>query len=183
MVQKIDQGKFRLDTGTGYIYAYEPTHPLANLAGKVYEHRYVVWLRNGGSLGEDLHVHHIDFDRANNESSNLQEMSAEEHIKLHKGEFTTTSVVCARCGITFGVDPQRLKRSCSGKVFCSKDCNKLYSRRFEVNREDLHKMVWTMPTVEVAKLFGVSDKAIEKRCKLLGVEKPPRGFWAKQRSK
>jgi len=27
--------------------------------------------------------------------------------------------------------------------------------------------------------FDVSDKAIEKRCKRLGVIKPPRGYWAK----
>jgi hypothetical protein len=31
----------------------------------------------------------------------------------------------------------------------------------------------------VAASFDVSDKAIEKRCKLLGVPKPPRGYWAK----
>ena len=37
-----------------------------------------------------------------------------------------------------------------------------------------------MPVTEVAKLFGVSDQAVEKRCKLLGVKKPPRGYWAKR---
>jgi len=31
-------------------------------------------------------------------------------------------------------------------------------------------------------MFGVSSKAIEKRCKLFGVDKPPRGYWAKRRS-
>ena len=36
-----------------------------------------------------------------------------------------------------------------------------------------------MSTVRVAKLLGVSDVAIAKRCKLLGIEKPPRGYWAK----
>jgi hypothetical protein len=40
-------------------------------------------------------------------------------------------------------------------------------------------MVWQMPTTEVASIFGVSDKAVEKRCKLLGIPKPPRGYWAK----
>lgn len=48
-----------------------------------------------------------------------------------------------------------------------------------VSNEELAKLVWTMPTVEVAKLFGVSDVAIAKRCKKYGIPKPPKGFWAK----
>jgi len=53
-------------------------------------------------------------------------------------------------------------------------------RKFDVEPEELKKLVWSMPTSAVSKMFGVSDKAIEKRCKLLGVEKPPRGYWTKQ---
>lgn len=41
-------------------------------------------------------------------------------------------------------------------------------------------MVWKMSTVKVAHHYGVSDKAVEKRCKKYGIEKPPRGYWAKQ---
>ena len=40
-----------------------------------------------------------------------------------------------------------------------------------------------MPTSQVAKIFNVSDKAIEKRCKKFGIEKPPRGYWAKKEAK
>jgi hypothetical protein len=29
----------------------------------------------------------------------------------------------------------------------------------------LEKLVWEMPTPDVAMLFGVSDKAVQKRCK------------------
>jgi hypothetical protein len=43
----------------------------------------------------------------------------------------------------------------------------------------LTELVWSMPTVEVANLFGVSDVAVAKRCDRLGVPKPPRGFWRK----
>jgi hypothetical protein len=46
-------------------------------------------------------------------------------------------------------------------------------------RLELTKLVWSKPTVSVAEQLGVSDKAIEKRCKRLGVSKPPVGFWAK----
>ena len=35
------------------------------------------------------------------------------------------------------------------------------------------------PTVRIAKMLGVSDVAIGKRCKRLGIEKPGRGYWSK----
>lgn len=58
-------------------------------------------------------------------------------------------------------------------------CDYKPARKFEVSKEELEKLVWEMPTTHVCKLFNVSDKAISKRCKLLGIEKPPRGYWTK----
>jgi hypothetical protein len=52
-------------------------------------------------------------------------------------------------------------------------------RKFNPLKEDLEKLVWELPTLHVAKMFGVSDKAIDKRCKLLGIQKPGRGYWTK----
>jgi hypothetical protein len=43
----------------------------------------------------------------------------------------------------------------------------------------LRELVWSMPTIEVGDLFGVSDVAIGKLCTRLNVPKPPRGFWRK----
>ena len=45
--------------------------------------------------------------------------------------------------------------------------------------ETLEKLLWEKPTSQFAKDLGVSDKAIEKHCKKLGLKKPPRGYWAK----
>lgn len=45
--------------------------------------------------------------------------------------------------------------------------------------KELERMVWTMPSTQVADLFGVSDVAVAKRCKSSGIAKPPLGFWAK----
>jgi Zn-finger nucleic acid-binding protein len=44
---------------------------------------------------------------------------------------------------------------------------------------DLLRLVWRTSTVRVAAEMGLSDKALEKRCKRAHVPKPPRGFWAK----
>lgn len=63
--------------------------------------------------------------------------------------------------------------------FCSQECSHKYQQKFRISKEDLSKLVWEMSTVKVAEKFGVSDKAIEKRCKKLGIEKPPRGYWNK----
>jgi hypothetical protein len=48
------------------------------------------------------------------------------------------------------------------------------------DRERLYEEVWSEPTQQVAKRYGVSDVAIAKACALLGVPKPPRGYWAKK---
>ena len=50
-----------------------------------------------------------------------------------------------------------------------------------VSDEELKKLLWEKPTIEVATQLGVTDSAIGKRCKTRGIEKPPRGYWAKTR--
>lgn len=50
------------------------------------------------------------------------------------------------------------------------------------SKDQLEKLVWEESTVKLSKKFGVSDKAIEKWCKFYGINKPPRGYWAKKYS-
>ena len=45
--------------------------------------------------------------------------------------------------------------------------------------EELLGLVWSRPTSQAAQELGLSDKAIEKQCRIWNVPKPPRGFWAK----
>jgi hypothetical protein len=47
------------------------------------------------------------------------------------------------------------------------------------NKEELIKLVWSVPSVKIAKMFGISAKAVEKWCKFEKISKPPRGYWAK----
>jgi hypothetical protein len=46
-------------------------------------------------------------------------------------------------------------------------------------REELFDLVWSKPTVQVARALGISDAAVGKLCRKLQVPKPPRGYWAK----
>lgn len=58
---------------------------------------------------------------------------------------------------------------------------RINSRKVErPSKEDLQRLVWEKPTTHIARDFGVSDKAVEKWCKAYDIEKPTRGYWAKQ---
>lgn len=41
--------------------------------------------------------------------------------------------------------------------------------------------VWEEPTSKISEQLGVSDKAVEKFCKKYKIEKPPRGYWMKNK--
>lgn len=43
--------------------------------------------------------------------------------------------------------------------------------------EELHTLVWSKPITQLAVDLGVSDVAIHKWCRQLGVEKPPKGYF------
>lgn len=62
---------------------------------------------------------------------------------------------------------------------CSKACHTTWQSKFEVSADELLLAVWAEPVTTVAASFDVSDKAIEKRYKLLGVPNPPHGYWGK----
>ena len=50
-------------------------------------------------------------------------------------------------------------------------------------KEDLQKLLWEIPTIQIARRYNVSDNAIAKWAKSYGIEKPPRGYWAKKAAK
>lgn len=164
----------------GYQYFCDSSHPLAYENGAVYYHRHVVSIREGRWLGPDEHVHHKDENRLNNSPENLEILTPEEHLRCHSLDgrgFPAKKhfYKCKRCPKVY------CSNSTGNKYFCSDKCSKLASRKFEITKDELEKLVWQYPTTKVAKIFGVSDKAIEKRCRLLGVEKPPRGYWSSKK--
>jgi hypothetical protein len=48
-----------------------------------------------------------------------------------------------------------------------------------LSREDLYELAWSKPLSTLAKDFGISDVALAKRCKRLGIPVPGRGYWAR----
>lgn len=85
------------------------------------------------------------------------------------------TIPCAICDAPIKTCQSHVPR----RATCSKPCRVSWQRKFEIEPDELLLAVWTEPVTSVAASFDVSDKAIEKRCKRLGVVKPPRGYWAK----
>lgn len=52
-------------------------------------------------------------------------------------------------------------------------------RVFDPTKEHLESLIWTKPTSKLSKELGISDVLMTRRCKELGVAKPPRGYWEK----
>lgn len=157
------------------MYCYMPESEYANGAGKVMEHVYVMCQSIGRKLESNECVHHIDHNRANNDISNLMLMTNSEHAKLHAEEKYGPPQVrnCDNCGEEVYGRIRYLKK------YCSYTCAGAASRRLNITKEELEKLVWEMPTSRLSKILGVSDVAIAKRCKKLGITKPPRGYWEK----
>jgi hypothetical protein len=52
--------------------------------------------------------------------------------------------------------------------------------RDRITREQLYAEIWAEPAIKVAERYGVSDVAVAKWCRRLGVPRPGRGYWACQ---
>jgi hypothetical protein len=50
---------------------------------------------------------------------------------------------------------------------------------FRLTREQLYDLVWSEPMWRLCKHFGISDVAIAKQCRKIGVPLPERGYWNK----
>jgi hypothetical protein len=55
----------------------------------------------------------------------------------------------------------------------------MYGNPVVLERAKLYAEVWTDPVCTVAKRYGISDVALAKNCRKLGIPLPPRGYWAK----
>ncbi|QAY80396.1 hypothetical protein ETR14_27535 (plasmid) [Sphingosinicella sp. BN140058] len=54
-----------------------------------------------------------------------------------------------------------------------------FSAWHSVSDDELRRLLWSMPTVHVARQFDVSDVAVHKAARSRHIANPPRGFWAK----
>ena len=74
--------KFRLDKKTGYYLSTQVIN------GKRKRLHVYVWECSNGEIPTGCVIHHIDHDKSNNDISNLELLTEEEHIQRHKEEIT-----------------------------------------------------------------------------------------------
>jgi len=93
-------------------------------------------------------------------------------------------IVCPMCNATLPTHAGKNIKNKKPKVLKVRPKERLELRKvIRPSKEELHKLLWESPTVQIAKLYGVSDKAVEKWVKSYDLQKPPRGHWTKVKSK
>lgn len=167
------------DKTLGYLYFMDQSHPLSDKKGRVWHHRHVASEKIGRLVRADEIVHHLDENRSNNDPDNLEVMTNTEHARRHAAEkgFCSVAAKCEVCGTEYTIKQSIYNQR--NKQTCGRACYDASTRRFDVTADELRRLVWSMPTTAVAKQLGVSDVAVGKRCKILGIKKPPPGHHRK----
>lgn len=156
-----------------YFYFCDKEHPLGDKNGIVYYHRHVASEKLGRWLEPYEHVHHLDGDRSNNNSDNIVVLSASEHARKHHSFLKPISCANVDCRKVFTPHASHTR-------YCSIRCSKL-SKFIPIDVEKLRDQIWKIPSKIIAKNLGISDSGLIKICRRNGIEKPPRGYWAKIR--
>ena len=160
-------------------YFHAPGHPLAGKApnsgffGWVRASRHVASVKVGRWLTSSELVRFQDGNLDNLDPANLEVVTRSEFQRDVSNKSAKVPLVCPVCGNTFF-------ETASHAIFrrtCSPECLAKWVRRFDPDPDELAHLVWEESTLSLAKAFGVSDKAISKRCLRLGISKPPRGYW------
>lgn len=123
-----------------------------------------------------LEIDHIDGNWKNNNPDNLRFLCPNCHSQTPNFYNTKHPDYFKYCACGKQINKNSLR--CSK---CNNRLDKLYLRKAErPTFEVLQKLVYEKPIEQIAKDFGLSDKAIHKWCERLNIQKPKRGYWLKK---
>lgn len=71
-------------------------------------------------------------------------------------------------------------KKCKSSKMC-KDCNKRLHWKDKPNKEEFEKMLFETPITELSKRWNISQRSIERLCKIYSITPPGRGYWSKQK--
>ena len=114
---------------------------------------------------------HREFHAGLISSDKIKEIYEKKWENIPKIYVAPTPEKCICC------DKARAKHS----RYCSHECAvKNKKRKLTVTKEELLKLIETVPLEKIGKMFGVSGKAVKKRCNVLGITtRFGRGSWTK----
>lgn len=132
---------------------------------------------------------HIEVHAKWREASTLRH---ERLIGPPKRHMLPVEVCCAWCSKPKKVPHSVAERS--ARHFCDKTCKGLFSRKPQATKKPrahadypddqvLQIRVWEEPATKLAASIGVTSVALKKWCRRRGIQTPPRGYWAKARSR
>ena len=82
-------------------------------------------------------------------------------------------IQCPHCGQPFSIYlTHRFQRSSHNRP-----CDDPVAQKFEIEQAELSQLVWELPLPQIASLYGVSERAVAKRCRALGIIFPDSGYW------
>ncbi len=182
----------------GYIAIYFPEHPRAyNSNGCVYEHILVAERMLGRPLKDQEVIHHKDFNRQNNDETNLMVFrSDKDHTSYHAGNAaikledntficpSQKEIVYKHLNMTISdpmlidtlIDPstKNLCPKCKKnfKSVTARQCKQCWLIECAKNipaKEELEQLIYDTPFTQIGKKYGVSDNTVKKWCKKYGL--------------
>ena len=113
----------------------------------------------------------------------MQPCETIQPIPLHgyvKHPFTQGILFCPFCGASYTLSSSNLLRILKkySQYLHNGTYRRIPSQKFEIDPEELHLLVLEIPIVEIANLYGVSKKVVEKRCQAFGIPKPTQNDWS-----
>ncbi len=131
-----------------------------------------------------LELHHIDGNRNNWTLNNLQILCPNCHAQT--SNYCSKNRNVAR-DTTRPQKQTKWKNHCkqcgkpAANIYCSLTCNFIDKRRVKwPTQEELQKLIWEIPIIEIAKRFKVTNNSVNKWCKSYNIQKPPFGYWQRK---
>lgn len=112
-----------------------------------------------------LQLDHINGINNDNRLENLRFLCPNCHsqTETYCGKHRKKIYNCLDCGKEIRKNSQRCNK-------CSSILNNKNQRKFEVSKEELTQLINQYPMTTIGKMFNVSDNAVRKRCKTLGID-------------